>query len=272
MRTEIKLNQVEINSHHTRIDHAEVLILQLSENHDGRNTWLLNYGKSEQAVELRKVRSLKWNETTESCETTGGNLKEEEVVYITQVELPIPSVLAIDTNVIPNGTELKQTENKEFYIINKVWCFPSNIVENNPQWFKRRGGFGDNNKDVEFAPLEEKSFIEKATEEHEKRYNEGMVNEVFMFGESNTLKEQKKELIEDLFNHGEARLKSYNTEEEKDYKAGTTHLDISCLNGEQMRDLKEACQKIKGDFKFLVTEKTPSGMSVTSIPIFTNKQ
>jgi hypothetical protein len=32
---------------------AEGLILQLPNNHDGRNSWLLNFGKGEEAERLR---------------------------------------------------------------------------------------------------------------------------------------------------------------------------------------------------------------------------
>lgn len=39
----IKLSAYEIQSGYDRVRWAEDLILQLSENHDGRNSWLLNY-------------------------------------------------------------------------------------------------------------------------------------------------------------------------------------------------------------------------------------
>jgi len=41
----ILLDPHEIQSGHTRVDWAEGLIRQLPEDHDGRNSWLLNYGK-----------------------------------------------------------------------------------------------------------------------------------------------------------------------------------------------------------------------------------
>ncbi len=40
----IKLTPQEIQSGLDRVKFAELLIRQLPEDHDGRNTWLLNYG------------------------------------------------------------------------------------------------------------------------------------------------------------------------------------------------------------------------------------
>ena len=40
----IHLNKAEIQSGLNRVKWAEALIRQLPENHDGRNSWLLNYG------------------------------------------------------------------------------------------------------------------------------------------------------------------------------------------------------------------------------------
>ena len=65
----IRLNEVEIQSNHSRVNHAESLILQLPKEHDGRNTWLLNYGTRIEANTMREVRKIKWNELTQSAET-----------------------------------------------------------------------------------------------------------------------------------------------------------------------------------------------------------
>jgi hypothetical protein len=66
----IILTTTEMQSGTNRVKHAEGLIRQLPRNHDGRNTWLLNYGISDEAVELRLNHSLKrqlqWNDITES--------------------------------------------------------------------------------------------------------------------------------------------------------------------------------------------------------------
>jgi hypothetical protein len=52
-----------------RVRYAELLILQLPKSHDGRNTWLLNYGVGEEASERRLKRALAFNVTTQAAET-----------------------------------------------------------------------------------------------------------------------------------------------------------------------------------------------------------
>jgi hypothetical protein len=64
----IKLNTAEIQSKRNRVEWAEGLILQLPDNHDGRNSWLMNYGKDKEAQGLRDNRKLTWNEKTQSSE------------------------------------------------------------------------------------------------------------------------------------------------------------------------------------------------------------
>lgn len=67
-KDKINLNQVEITSNYNRVRYAEGLISQLPKDHDGRNTWLLNYGIKEEAVKLRKDKNLIFIKETESCE------------------------------------------------------------------------------------------------------------------------------------------------------------------------------------------------------------
>ena len=67
----IRLNAAEIQSGISRVRTAEALIMQLPREHDGRNTWLLNYGTGAVAVELRARKGLKWNSETQSCELAG---------------------------------------------------------------------------------------------------------------------------------------------------------------------------------------------------------
>lgn len=70
----IVLNSAEIQSGSSRVDWAENLILQLPKEHEGRNSWLLNYGKSEEALQIRKEHKMKvsnnasiqWDDNTES--------------------------------------------------------------------------------------------------------------------------------------------------------------------------------------------------------------
>jgi hypothetical protein len=55
-----------------RVRHAEVLILQLPADHNGRGTWLLNYGVSDEAKGLRAAMGVNWIRETEAAETTKG--------------------------------------------------------------------------------------------------------------------------------------------------------------------------------------------------------
>jgi hypothetical protein len=66
---QIKLTKHEIQSGSNRQKHAEILILQLPKNHDGRNEWLLNYGIGEESVSRRKAKNLKFDRDTNACET-----------------------------------------------------------------------------------------------------------------------------------------------------------------------------------------------------------
>lgn len=59
--TMIHLTPAEIQSGQNRIDMAENLILQLPDNHEGRNSWLLNFGRKIEARVLRSQRGLKRN-------------------------------------------------------------------------------------------------------------------------------------------------------------------------------------------------------------------
>jgi len=69
----IKLTTAEIQSKSTRLDWAEGLILQLPENHQGRNSWLLNYGVGKCAREFRKNLNLRFNKKTRACEIKSYN-------------------------------------------------------------------------------------------------------------------------------------------------------------------------------------------------------
>jgi len=69
MKDKIKLTRAEVQSNYNRQEWAEGLILQLPKEHEGRNSWLLNYGKLKEAEELRKKRKLKFSKKHQSCET-----------------------------------------------------------------------------------------------------------------------------------------------------------------------------------------------------------
>ena len=49
----IKLSKAELQSGSTRVDWAEGLIEQLPPTHDGRNSWLMNYGTRKEARSIR---------------------------------------------------------------------------------------------------------------------------------------------------------------------------------------------------------------------------
>lgn len=71
-QTTIKLTGAEIQSGLTRQRAAENLIIKsLPKDHDGRNTWLLNYGVCTEAEVLREKNNIKWNNDTNAAETTG---------------------------------------------------------------------------------------------------------------------------------------------------------------------------------------------------------
>jgi len=70
----IKLTLAEVQSGHDRQKWAEGLILQLPRDHDGRNSWLLNFGTGPEAAMLRSCRpsgsGIPFNEETRAAQTT----------------------------------------------------------------------------------------------------------------------------------------------------------------------------------------------------------
>ena len=55
----IKLSNAEMQSKFSRVRWAEGLILQLPKEHEGRNSWLLNYGNGEEAKKIREKHKVK---------------------------------------------------------------------------------------------------------------------------------------------------------------------------------------------------------------------
>jgi hypothetical protein len=66
----ITLTGHEVQARSTRQKYAEGLILQLPKDHDGRNTWLLNYGVGEEAVKIRERNGAIWNPVTQAAMTS----------------------------------------------------------------------------------------------------------------------------------------------------------------------------------------------------------
>lgn len=87
----IKLTRPEIQSATSRVREAELLIAQLPETHDGRNTWLLNYGTGPEAKDLRSRKGIAFDEETQAAETVkrGGRLERRSVVSRDPVNLPV---------------------------------------------------------------------------------------------------------------------------------------------------------------------------------------
>lgn len=56
-REAIQLTPAEIQSGHDRVRWAEGLILQLPANHDGRNSWLPNYGTGDESDAIRAAHA-----------------------------------------------------------------------------------------------------------------------------------------------------------------------------------------------------------------------
>lgn len=63
----IKLSKAEKQNGLTRVAWAEGLISQLPKTHDGRNSWLLNFGISNEAEMLRAKRGITFNLKTQSA-------------------------------------------------------------------------------------------------------------------------------------------------------------------------------------------------------------
>ena len=72
MKQGVQFNTQEIQSGLNRISNAECLILQLPKTHDGRNTWLLNYGTGFEAQSLRSNRGIAFDWGTMSAEIIKG--------------------------------------------------------------------------------------------------------------------------------------------------------------------------------------------------------
>lgn len=67
----IILTKAEVQSGLDRQRYAEGLIRQLPDTHEGRNTWLLNYGVSNEAKAIRDNhhRKVEWDEDRNAAKT-----------------------------------------------------------------------------------------------------------------------------------------------------------------------------------------------------------
>lgn len=69
----IVLTDAEKQSGLDRVRFAEGLISQLPRTHDGRNTWLMNYGVGDEAQSLRQRRGLGWDPECEAALSKNDN-------------------------------------------------------------------------------------------------------------------------------------------------------------------------------------------------------
>lgn len=140
-KSSIKLNNVEIKSGVTRQRIAEGLIQLLPKDHEGRKSWLLNYGESEEAVELRRknrvnfLNEVKSSETTGSlreeglyikCEFTYLNMIREAVVFVKDSEAK--KIDSMDRHLICAKSVLKrlQPEYEEIHPISVISVYETN--------------------------------------------------------------------------------------------------------------------------------------------------
>lgn len=71
----IVLTKGEVQSGMNRQKWAENLILQLDPKHNGRNSWLLNYGIGEEATAIRASHPHRpeWDDATDAAYTIGSH-------------------------------------------------------------------------------------------------------------------------------------------------------------------------------------------------------
>lgn len=95
----IHKNIAEIQSGRDRQSWAEGLILQMPCSHAGRNSWLLNYGISDEAKELREnhPNKPKWDTHYRAAETTGAVSSKPKTVMVELSEEDADLVLHIIT-------------------------------------------------------------------------------------------------------------------------------------------------------------------------------
>lgn len=70
----IKRTKHEVQSGHDRQIWAELLISQLPSDHEGRNSWLLNFGLKQEAIDIRVKNNVKFNEDTNAAFDTGESI------------------------------------------------------------------------------------------------------------------------------------------------------------------------------------------------------
>jgi hypothetical protein len=70
--------EAETQSGHDRLLWAEHLISQLPKEHDGRNSWLMNYGREDEARRLRSERDLPFYVLSQAAAPPGETARKSE--------------------------------------------------------------------------------------------------------------------------------------------------------------------------------------------------
>lgn len=102
-RASIRLTRAELQSGHDRQKWAEGLITQLPATHDGRNSWLLNFGIGAEAVNLRAARGLTYDHTYRA--TLG---HPELGMFAVEATTPVPDKPADEDHVRKNFLDAEE--------------------------------------------------------------------------------------------------------------------------------------------------------------------
>lgn len=124
--TAIRLTTPEVQSGSSRVKWAEGLIKQLPENHDGRNSWLLNYGSDSKVVHVYPdlplnldvpddilAPSIKGGEVVRATIPGGQVSSKDSFAGISIKETFIPDNVVINTAKIPTFEEALSAELNE---------------------------------------------------------------------------------------------------------------------------------------------------------------
>ena len=76
----IHLTGAEEQSGYDRLTFVEDLVRQLPENHEGRNSWILNYSNREDANKMRADRGIKWDAYHQAAETSKQHSNEQSIL------------------------------------------------------------------------------------------------------------------------------------------------------------------------------------------------
>lgn len=99
----IRLTGAEIQSRQNRVKWAETLITQLPVEHEGRNSWLLNYGTQNEAKARREEKGIKFNEEYQAAEISPKETQKSGEYKNSGPQEKKGNVKLCDFNEIPYG-------------------------------------------------------------------------------------------------------------------------------------------------------------------------